>query len=115
MYEQVKRYLDLVDGVGPLLHAAYKPARAHLFKLLYPGLLKHMDLRDALVQTSDLAGMRKATEELASRGWEQELHAHGDDAWLTGSWCVRRFTAFTACLTHSHIHLFTFLRFFCLM
>lgn len=86
---QVKRYLDLVAAAGPLLHAPHKPARAHLFKLLYPGLLKHVDLRDALCQTSDLAAMRHATEELAARGWERELHAKGADAWLTGSWCAR--------------------------
>ena len=101
---QVKRYLDLVAAAGPLLHAPHKPARAHLFKLLYPGLLKHVDLRDALCQTSDLAAMRHATEELAARGWEQELHSKGADAWLTGSWCYIYLLPVVFCLARSLLY-----------
>lgn len=38
VHEQVKRYLDLVAVYEPLMWMAYKPVRAHLFKMLYPGL-----------------------------------------------------------------------------
>jgi len=35
---QVVRYLDLVAKYEPVMWNAYKPVRAHLFKMLFPGL-----------------------------------------------------------------------------
>ncbi len=85
----VKRYGELAAKYEHLVHMAYKPCRAHIFKLLFPALQMHPDCRTRLVDATDCASMVAVAEELAARKWEEALLAKAPDGWLTASWYWR--------------------------
>jgi len=66
-YMALARKYDIYGGA--------KMARAHLFKMLYPALPQHVDLRDRLVMADSLEELEQVASELASRGWEAKVAA----------------------------------------
>eukprot|EP00617_Octactis_speculum_P021488 CAMPEP_0185751124 /NCGR_PEP_ID=MMETSP1174-20130828/9873_1 /TAXON_ID=35687 /ORGANISM="Dictyocha speculum, Strain CCMP1381" /LENGTH=432 /DNA_ID=CAMNT_0028427955 /DNA_START=35 /DNA_END=1334 /DNA_ORIENTATION=- len=80
----VEEYLALVQRYP--VHNAHKVVKAHLFKLLYPALRRHPDLRERLGQASHVDQIHAITRELSERG---NGFTGFEDRWFTECWYFR--------------------------